>query len=94
MGGVIDADPITPGIQAQPGIVRPVGPPRVVGGPGFGTSVVGGPIIGGPGFGGPGFGGGFRDIDPITPGIQTRPGVITATGPSVIGGGIPPFRRF
>lgn len=33
--GMVDADPITPGIQAQPGIVTPVGPPRVVGGPGF-----------------------------------------------------------
>lgn len=33
--GMVDADPITPGIQAQPGIVTAVGPPRVVGGPGF-----------------------------------------------------------
>ena len=33
--GMVDADPITPGIQGQPGIVTAVGPPRIVGGPGF-----------------------------------------------------------
>ena len=91
--GVVDADPITPGIQSTPGVVTPIGPPRVVpGGPGF----IGGPgpMIGGPGFGGPGFGGprfgyggisrvgGGIDLDPISPGIQTRPGVVTATGPT------------
>ena len=36
-GGVVDADPITPGIQSRPGVVTPVGPPRVVGGPGVGA---------------------------------------------------------
>lgn len=30
-GGVVDADPITPGIQRNPGIVLPVGPSTVVG---------------------------------------------------------------
>lgn len=105
--GVVDADPITPGIQSTPGVVTPVGPPRIAGGPGFG---IGGPGfgIGGPGFvGGPGFGpvggtsfvggpprygyggafsrvGGGLDLDPISPGIQTRPGVITATGPTAL----------
>jgi hypothetical protein len=33
------------------------------------------------------------DIDPITPGVQTRPGVITATGPTVYGGGMQSYRR-
>lgn len=41
--GVIDADPITPGIQSQPGVVTPIGPPRVVSGPG----AISGGIIGG-----------------------------------------------
>ena len=94
---VLDADPITPGIQSTPGVVTPVGPPRVVGGgPGFGGPIVGGPVIGGPVVGGPVYGGprygygGFSrvgavpDLDPITPGFQTRPGVVTATGPSTI----------
>ena len=192
-GGVVDADPITPGIQSTPGVVTPVGPPRitgvgggvgigglgttytpgfggispssgvaiggpvgvppigygntavgfstpspylptggVVGGPFAGGSVVGGPI-GGVGFGGGPIGGGFGgvpvggvtttttyggprfgawfgpaggvgiggpypgagfgvggfnraiDLDPISPGVQTRPGVLTATGPTRIG---------
>ena len=89
---IVDADPITPGIQSTPGVVTPVGPPRVVGGgPGFGGPVIGGPVIGGPVYGGPRYGyGGFSrvgavpDLDPITPGFQTRPGVVTATGPSTI----------
>jgi hypothetical protein len=150
--GAIDADPITPGIQATPGVVTPVGPPQVVGGPaiggaigvppaiGLGTTTVGVPPIGVPSIGVPQIGapsvgfqqtsfqttsapfvqGGFRppiagqvggfttsfptggiqrpgfgvgapgfggfgagiDMDPISPGIQTRPGVVTATGPS------------
>lgn len=95
--GVVDADPITPGIQSTPGVVTPVGPPRIAGGPGFiggpgpiiGGPVIGGPVIGGPVIGGPRFGyggisrvGGGIDLDPISPGIQTRPGVITATGPT------------
>lgn len=101
-GGIIDADPITPGIQSTPGVVTPVGPPTVLPG-GYGGPVgIGGPVgfgrpIGGPigGFGTsfvggrPGFG---YDADPISPGIQTRPGVITATGPTMVGGA--PFRRF
>lgn len=94
-GGVVDADPITPGIQAQPGVVTPVGPPRVVGGAPVGVGY-GGPV--GIGYGGPvgvgvprpvgpiGFGGGF-DADPITPGIQTRPGVVTPVGPPRMVGG-------
>jgi hypothetical protein len=85
VGGVIDADPITPGIQARPGVVTPVGPPRVVGG---GAPIgIGGPIgIGAPRpIGGIGFGG--IDADPITPGIQTRPGVVTPVGPPRVVGG-------
>lgn len=201
-GPLIDADPITPGIQTTPGVVTPVGPPRVAGlaggvvppyggsiGPigattyqttapgfgaispssgigigvppypvgatsfGYGTSgpivapplggaigvppigvppiggPIGGPIVGpvggfagttttfggpvgtgfGPGVGvgvnpgyglGPGVAGGYGgsylpggmgiggfprvDVDPISPGVQNRPGVITATGPTTM----------
>ena len=42
-GGVVDADPITPGIQSRPGVVTPIGPPRIAGpaigaaGPYYGT---------------------------------------------------------
>lgn len=125
VGGVIDADPITPGIQSTPGVVTPVGPPRVVGGspypgisnfappvatyappiastyqstyapvvtqpfvppivaPTIGTTIGGPGYIGGPGIGlgRPGFG---LDLDPITPGRQVTPGVVTATGPSFV----------
>jgi hypothetical protein len=94
-GGVIDADPITPGIQATPGVVTPVGPPRVVGGGAPIGVGIGGPVgvgIGGPigvgvqrPIGGIGFGG--IDADPITPGIQTRPGVVTPVGPPRVVGG-------
>ena len=114
-GGVVDADPITPGVQAQPGVVTPVGPPRVVGGPqqgafggpigsGFGaggfnttrtvtTNVTGGlPIGGGLPVGvalGSGIAGGVIDADPITPGIQAQPGVVTPVGPPrVVGSSI------
>ena len=98
--GMIDADPITPGIQAQPGIVTPTGPPRIVGGPGF----VGGGMMGGgstmmtsgvmtSGYRGVGiegvnttFGGGLIDADPITPGFQAQPGVLTSVGPPAIVG--------
>ena len=87
-GPMIDADPITPGIQATPGVVTPVGPPRIVGGGPTPIPPIGmrpGPIGFGNGFGG-GFGG--IDADPITPGIQTRPGVVTAVGPPrTVGGG-------
>ena len=34
MYGGVDMDPITPGIQTRPGVVTPVGPPMVRGGPG------------------------------------------------------------
>jgi hypothetical protein len=84
---VIDADPITPGIQATPGVVTPVGPPRVVGGGAPIGLGIGGPIgvgvqrpIGGIGYG-------AIDADPITPGIQTRPGVVTPVGPPRVVGG-------
>lgn len=30
---MVDADPITPGIQGRPGMITPVGFPRYVGGP-------------------------------------------------------------
>ena len=71
-GPLIDADPITPGIQANPGVVTPVGPPRVVGGAppiGFRPNPMGFSNYG------------AIDADPITPGIQTRPGVVTPMGP-------------
>jgi hypothetical protein len=77
-GGLIDHDPITPGIQSQPGVVTPVGPPRVVSQGGVSGGFNSG-ISGAIGFGG--------DVDPITPGFQTTPGVLTATGPSVTAGG-------
>jgi hypothetical protein len=73
-GGLVDADPITPGIQAQPGVVTPIGPPTVVSsGARGGTFGFGGPVI---------------DADPLTPGIQAQPGVITATGPSTVVGNV------
>lgn len=85
-GPIIDADPITPGIQATPGVVTPVGPARVVGGA---PPII--PPISPVGFrpNPIGFGGlGVVDADPITPGIQTRPGVVTPVGPPrVMGGG-------
>lgn len=99
-GGVVDADPFTPGVQSQPGTVTAVGPSRVVGGPGYGVGVgvnqtgygvgVGGiqtSNIGSFNRGSVGFGG-VVDADPLTPGIQAQPGVITATGaPRVVSTG-------
>ena len=103
--GIVDADPITPGVQAQAGIVTPTGPPRVVSGPGAlgmasgiaasGYRGVGGVGVGGLGVGNVGFSnvntnlaGGFAaggiDADPITPGIQSQPGVVTPIGPSKV----------
>ena len=71
--GIVDADPFTPGIQAQPGVVTATGPSRTVQQGGFGG----------------GFGGGVVDADPFTPGIQAQPGTLTATGPTqVVGGGV------
>lgn len=108
VGGVVDADPITPGIQTRPGVVTPVGAPRVVSGPrvsgivglpGLPTSTrtlpmglpLGGRIpsvIGGINSSGligggisSGIAGAIVDADPITPGIQTQPGVVTPVGP-------------
>ena len=94
-------DPITPGIQTQPGIVAAVGPAKVISGPrvsgvnpGFGarllphqpivptfnstgqlgsTGLIGGEITSG-------IAHGLIDADPITPGIQTRPGIVTPIG--------------
>lgn len=76
-GAVVDADPITPGIQLQPGTITPTGPPTVVSaGGGFGTSIGNFPV-------------GLVDMDPITPGIQTQAGTVTLTGPTtVVGGGV------
>lgn len=81
---VFDADPITPGIQSTPGVVTPVGPPRVVGGPqigavrppftgGFSPVPTGRPIggIGAPGFSGSTFGG--PSFVPVRPGFGARP---------------------
>lgn len=84
IGGVVDADPLTPGIQAQPGVLTATGPSQVVGGA-FGTGMLSsglrqpGFIPGNVGFGG--FSGGVVDADPLTPGIQSQPGVVTAVGP-------------
>ena len=84
-GGIVDADPITPGIQAQPGVVTPTGPPRVVGGPGAVGSALSG-VFGGSaiasGMARSGFAG--VDADPITPGIQGSPGVVTPIGPTKV----------
>ena len=112
---IVDADPITPGFQATPGIVTPVGPPSVrglapIGGPilsrppiysaPYSPPVVVSPVIT-PTFGAPAFGptGGFAssygysnnfglaqqlDLDPITPGQQFSPGIVSATGPTFI----------
>jgi hypothetical protein len=89
--GGYDADPITPGNQSQPGIVIPTGPSRVISGPGtYGAtnSMLASGYRGASGVGisagnGGVFGGSFGvDVDPITPGIQTQPGTLTATGPS------------
>lgn len=68
---LIDADPITPGIQSQPGTIQITGPTTVIGNSFSGNSAIqaGNLLI---------------DADPITPGIQTQAGVITATGPTVI----------
>ena len=95
--GVVDADPITPGIQSQPGVVTPTGPPRIVGGPGTLGGTIGGGVMAsgyrGVGVSGIGtafagsVGGGVIDADPITPGIQAQPGVVTPTGPPRVVGG-------
>lgn len=73
-GGLIDADPFTPGIQAQPGVITATGPSTVVS-----TGARGGAF---------GFGGPVIDADPFTPGIQAQPGVVTATGPSTVVGNV------
>ena len=146
-GPIIDADPITPGIQGTPGVVTQVGPSTISGiAPGYGgyggyrgsaigiasalppvgygtsvypsvnvlpppTSTIIPPVMAPPivppimspnvtvtslgpaggliGGGVPAFGPGMRtglglDLDPITPGIQMNPGLVTATGPSYI----------
>ena len=93
LGGVIDADPITPGIQSQPGIVTPTGPPRLVGGPAFGG--VGGAVSGafggnvltstvGP-MGGVGTFGGATTLGGLT-NVSTFGGVSTLAGNGLIGG--------
>ena len=112
-GSVVDADPLTPGIQAQPGIVTQTGPSVVVGGPGmmggalsggFGTSVTtsgvtgygANALIGNTAvmgntamMGNTGFiGGAVIDADPVTPGIQAQPGLVTQAGPSQIIGNV------
>jgi hypothetical protein len=82
---VIDADPITPGIQSQPGIVTPVGPPVIVGGPGaIGTSIsgaLGGTMLNSRMLNSQR----IVDADPFTPGIQ--PALVTTINPNVVGYG-------
>lgn len=74
----LDVDPISPGLQGQPGTLTATGPSRVVGGGMLGSyrGVAAG-------FGGVGYGGatGVVDADPVTPGIQAQPGVVTPIGP-------------
>lgn len=96
-GGVVDADPFTPGIQAQPGVITATGPSTVVSGGNAITGTLG--AIGGAISGAVGAIGGALgltssgrnqvavvDADPFTPGIQSQPGVVTAVGPSRIVG--------
>ena len=86
-GTMGDIDPITPGIQTQPGIVTATGPSTLVsGGTSFGLGL-GMPAISASRLSGVGFqtlNPSLVDADPITPGIQTRPGVVTAVGPPTI----------
>lgn len=87
IAGGYDVDPISPGLQTAPGVLTATGPSRVVGG-----GVLGGGMLASGyqnvGFGGVGFGGaGVVDADPITPGIQSQPGIVTPTGPPRIVGG-------
>ena len=85
-GGVVDADPFTPGIQAQPGVVTATGPTQFVQGGAVGGMLTSGLrqqqafAAGNVGFGG--FSAPVVDADPLTPGIQAQPGVVTATGPA------------
>lgn len=82
--------PFVQGGFRPPIVSGPVGPVGPVGGfntsfpaagirPGFGGQV-GGPFIPQSNFGA--FNRAGIDMDPISPGIQTQPGVVTATGPS------------
>ena len=123
MGGGfgVDADPITPGNQSQPGVVTPTGPPQIVGNIGMSgvqptmTNSISYPGVMGTGVGVfPGMAtqqsaaymqqgsiplqssiaGGFVgagslvDADPLTPGYQSAPGVVTPTGPSRVIGNV------
>lgn len=38
-GGIVDMDPITPGIQSTPGVVTPIGPSIVISGPTNNTGI-------------------------------------------------------
>jgi hypothetical protein len=76
---IVDADPITPGIQAQAGFVTQTGPTTVVSGGNVLGSIAG---IGGL----TQSIGGVYDADPITPGIQSQPGMITPIGAPVVVG--------
>lgn len=69
-GGIVDADPFTPGIQAQPGTIIQTGPSTILS---SGIKPFGGMFQTGP-----------IDMDPITPGIQTQAGTVTITGPSTV----------
>lgn len=94
-GGVVDADPFTPGIQTQPGVITATGPSVISSGFRNSNFVGGGmlssatnpfnsignqssmafPV---------GLQGGIIDADPLTPGIQLQPGIVTPTGPSTV----------
>jgi hypothetical protein len=73
IGGLIDADPITPGIQLQPGTFTATGATMLSSGIGMGGTTFQTAIV---------------DADPITPGIQAQAGFVTQTGPTtVVSGG-------
>lgn len=66
--------PISPMVSMAP--IAPVGPQSILNPAMLGTSYAQQSMYGRPGY--------PIDIDPITPGIQTTPGLVTANGPSYI----------
>jgi hypothetical protein len=81
-----DIDPITPGIQINPGVLTATGPPIVVADTGIMPTGMLTTAFGGMRASGVGFRGGI-DLDPITPGVQAQPGIVTPVGPPRIIGG-------
>lgn len=79
-GLIPDIDPISPGIQTTPGVLTLTGPTTLVSGAGY--SSVGTSSSRNIGITSQSFI--PLDIDPISPGIQGSPGVLSITGPSQI----------